>query len=164
VTESGPHVSDAAKNLVGQETHVQTFEPVTLRHIKEYMAGTGDWNPLHWDDEAAAASRHGRVVAPALMFQAVCREIVPESTLLPDGQHRDLGVEGIAGRTVLAGQEIELGKPLHVGDVVTLRERLLGIEEKEGRSGPLVIVTTEETYTSEPDVFVARTVTTRIFR
>jgi len=164
LSESGPHVSEEARNRIGHEIGVQTFEPVSMRHIKEYMAGTGDWNPLHWDEEVAAVSRHGRVVAPALMFQTVCREIVPESTLLPDGQHASLGVEGVTGRTVLAGQEIELGEPVHVGDVLTLRERLLSIEEKQGRSGPLVIVTTEERYTSEPDVFVARTVTTRIFR
>ena len=122
MTESGPHVSVAARNRIGQEIRVQTFEPVSLRHIKEYMAGTGDWNPLHRDDEAAAASRHGRLVAPVLMFQAVCREIVPEPTLLSDGQHSNLGVEGVTGRTVLAGQEIELGEPVHVGDVITLRE------------------------------------------
>jgi acyl dehydratase len=161
---TGPQVSDAARNQIGQEIRVQTFEPVSLRHIKEYLAGTGDWNPLHWDDEAAAVSRHGRLVAPVLMFQAVCRDIVAESTLLSDGQHPNLGVQGVTGRTVLAGQEIELGEPVHIGDVITLRERLLGIEEKQGRSGPLVIVTTEETYTNEPGVFVARTVTTRIFR
>jgi acyl dehydratase len=164
LTENGPHVSDVARSRIGHEIRVQSFEPVSMRHIKEYLAGTGDWNPLHWDEEVARASRHGQVVAPALMFQAVCRDIVPEPTLLSDGQHADLGVEGVTGRTVLAGQEIELGEPVHVGDVLTLRERLLGIEEKQGRSGPLVIVTTEETYTSEPDVFVARTVTTRMFR
>jgi acyl dehydratase len=150
--------------MIGHEIRVHTFEPVSMRHIKEYMAGSGDWNPLHWDEEAGAVSRHGQVVAPALMFQAVCRDIVPETTLLSDGQHSNLGIEGVTGRSVLAGQEIELGVPVHIGDVLTLRERLLGIDEKQGRSGPLVIVTTEETYTREPEVFVARTVTTRIFR
>ncbi len=164
MTDTGPHVSDAARARIGQETLRKTFEPVSLRHIKEYLAGTGDWNELHWDDGAAAASRHQTIIAPALMFQAVCREVVPESTLLGDGQHPNLGVEGVTGRTVLAGQEIELGEPVHVGDVITLRERLLSIDEKQGRSGPLVVVTTEETYTNQRDAVIARTVTTRIFR
>jgi acyl dehydratase len=160
----GPQVSDAARARIGQETLRKTFEPVSLRHIKEYMAGTGEWNELHWNDAAAAASRHGTIVAPALMFQAVCREVVPESTLFADGQHPNLGVEGVTGRTVLAGQEIELGEPVRVGDVITLRERLLAIEEKQGRSGPLVIVMTEETYTNQRQALIARTATTRIFR
>ena len=65
---------------------------------------------------------------------------------------------------MLAGQEIELFEPIYVGDVLTLREKLLSIVEKEGRSGALVIVVTEETYTKTGGVPVALTTTTRIFR
>ena len=108
-------VTEAARRKIGCETSVKTFEPVSLRHIKEYLAGTGDWNPLHWDETAAEQSRHGGLIAPALFFQAVCRELVPESTLLEDGQHPNLGVDGVTGRTVLAGQEVELGVPVRVG-------------------------------------------------
>ena len=104
------------------------------------------------------------LVAPALFFQAVCRDVVPESQLLEDGQHRTLGVEGVTGRSVLAGQDIELFEPVHVGDVLTLRETLVSITEKEGRSGPLVIVVTDETYSKTGGSLVARTTTTRIFR
>jgi len=140
------------------------FEPVSLRHIKEYAAATGDWNQLHVDERAAATGPHGRIVAPALMFQTVCREIIPEAQLMPDGQHANLGVEGVSGRAVFAGQEIELFEPVHVGDVITMQERLMGIEEKQGRSGALAIVTTEETYTNQDGGPIARTLTTRIFR
>jgi acyl dehydratase len=161
---SGPTVFPMAREKIGRQTSEQTFDPVSLRTIKEYLAGTGDWNPLHVNQTVAAASRHGRIIAPALFFQAVCRDLVPESDLLPDGQHRTLGVEGVTGQTVLAGQEIELFDPVYVGDVLTLREKLLSIEEKQGRSGPLVIVVTEETYTKSDASLVARTTTTRIFR
>lgn len=160
----GPVVSESARLKIGCETSVTTFEPVSLRHIKEYLAGTDDWNPLHWDETVAGQSRHGAVIAPALFFQAVCRELVPESALLEDGQHPNLGVDGVTGRTVMAGQEIELGIPVRVGDVLTLREKLLSIAEKEGSSGHLVVVTTEERYTNQRRELIARTVTTRIFR
>ena len=83
---------------------------------------------------------------------------------MEDGQHPNLGVDGVTGRTVLAGQEVELGVPVRVGYVSTLRERLLSIDEKQGRSGPLVVVATEESYTNQRRESIARTVTTRIFR
>jgi acyl dehydratase len=159
-----PQVLPTAWAKVGRQTSEQTFDPVSLRTIREYLAGTGDWNPLHVDEAVAAASRHGRIIAPALFFQAVCRDLVPEWELLEDGQHTTLGVEGVTGRTVLAGQDIELFDPVYVGDVLTLREKLLSIEEKQGRSGALVLVVTEETYTTSDGRLVARTTTTRIFR
>jgi acyl dehydratase len=160
----GPQVLPAARDLIGRVTFQKTFDPVSPRMIKEYVAGTGDWKPMHVDEAGAAAGRHGRIVAPALFFQAVCRDVVPESQLLEDGQHRTLGVEGVTGRSVLAGQDIELFEPVHVGDVLTLRETLVSITEKEGRSGPLVIVVTDETYSKTGGRPVARSTTTRIFR
>jgi acyl dehydratase len=157
-------VSEEARARVGQVTSRLSFEPVSLRHVKEYLSATGDWNALHFDEDVARESRHGRIIAPALLFQAVCRDIIAEHDLMPDGQHAALGVEGVTGTALFAGQEIELGEPLHLGDVLTMEERLLGIEDKQGRSGPLAIVTTEETYLKQTGALVARTVTTRIFR
>ena len=161
---TGPQIADEARSRIGQVTSRRSFEAVSLRHIKEYIAATGDWNELHHDEVAARRSRHGEIVAPVLLFQTVCREIIPEWELMPDGQHASLGVEGVTGAAVFAGQEVELGLPVHVGDVITMQEKLLGIEEKEGRSGHLAIVTTEETYTNQSGGLIATTVTTRIFR
>ena len=73
----GPQVLPAARQLIGRVTFQQTFDPVSPRTIKEYVAGMGDSNPLHVDEASAAAGRHGRIVAPALFFQAVCRDVVP---------------------------------------------------------------------------------------
>jgi acyl dehydratase len=164
VAVSGPQISDEARGRVGHVTSLRSFEPVSLRHVREYLAATGEWNPLHHDEEAARRSRHGQIVAPVFLFQTVCREIIPESELMADGQHASLGVEGVSGSAVFAGQEVELGVAVHVGDVISMEEKLIGIEEKVGRSGPLAIVTTEETYTNQAGSMIARTVTTRIFR
>ena len=58
-------------------------------------------------------------------------------------------------RTMFGGEEWEFHRPLLVGDTVTARRRLGALEEKEGRSGPFVLVRYETTFTNQRDEVVA---------
>ena len=53
---------------------------------------------------------------------------------------------------------------VHPGDVLTVTEQLADITEKQGRSGTLVLVTTEATYHNQRDVLIGRYRQTVIFR
>ena len=65
----------------------------------------------------------------------------------------------------MAGEtSIELGEPVVAGDVITVEKRLASLYEKEGRSGPLVFVDMEFTFTNQDDALVARERFTRIYR
>ena len=158
-----PYVSEEAWRNLGRE-QVSVSDPVSPRQIKEYLAGTGDWHPLHRDPEYAEGTAYGGIVAPPLFFLAACREVVPEDRLGEDGQYRDFGVPGVHGRSLAAGQEYELFAPVRVGDVITTREKVADIQEKNGRSGKLVLVTLETEFENQRGERLASARQTYIFR
>ena len=82
--------------------------------------------------------------------------MVAEEDLLDDGQYSSLGVEGVTGRTMAGGHKYEVLGQVHPGDVLTATEYLVDITEKQGRSGPLVFVTTETTYDNQHDALIGR--------
>ncbi|MCU1415622.1 MAG: hypothetical protein JWN80_2962 [Microbacteriaceae bacterium] len=153
-----PSVSDDARDVIGTVTYRHESEPLSLRQLREYVSGTGDDLAL-WADAAAAAIRP----VPPLFYHAACRPVVAESDLLEDGQYSFLGVRGVTGSTMSGGQRFEVLAPVYLGDVLSVEERLLSIDEKQGRSGPLVITTTEADYRNQRGELVARYRQTIIF-
>ena len=137
---------------------------MSLRQIKEYLAGTDDWHPLHRDAEYAAKTAYGDIIAPPLFFLAACREVVPESDLQEDGQYRGFVVPGVHGRSMVGEHEIEVIAPVRVGDIVTQREKVVEIQEKQGRSGKLIFVTTDSTFDNQRGERLATAKQTFIFR
>lgn len=137
----GPVVTDAARSRIGTVTATYRSDPVSLRQIREYLAGTGG-RPGDVDEISSGEP----VCAPPLFFHAACRPVVAEHDLLPDGQYSFLGVPGVSGRTMAGGHKYEVVAPVFVGDALTVTERLTDITEKRGSSGPLVFVTTEAEY------------------
>ncbi len=154
-----PSVSEEARQAIGTITWRHVSEPLSLRQLREYVAGTGD-DLGEWADPAAAATRP----VPPLFFHAACRPIVAEAELREDGQYAFLGVEGVEGMTMSGGMRFEIVAPVYLGDVLTVEERLGSITEKRGRSGPLVITTTLAEYRNQRGALVARYRQTIIFR
>jgi hydroxyacyl-ACP dehydratase HTD2-like protein with hotdog domain len=154
-----PSASQAARQAIGTVTWRHVSEPLSLRQLREYLAGTGD-DLAEWADQSVAGSRP----VPPLFFHAACRPVVAESDLREDGQYAFLAVPGVEGATMSGGMRFEILAPVYLGDVLTVEERLVSIEEKRGRSGPLVITTTLADYRNQSRVLVARYRQTIIFR
>jgi hypothetical protein len=157
--EQGPAVTDAARAQIGSVTAEYRSDPVSLRQIREYVAGTGGRPEEVGESDDGEPTR-----APVLFFHAACRPVVAEAVLEPDGQYPFLGVKGVSGRTMAGGHKYEVFAPVRVGDVLTVTERLADIVEKTGKSGELVFVTTESEYRNQRDELVARYRQTVIFR
>jgi 3-methylfumaryl-CoA hydratase len=65
----------------------------------------------------------------------------------------------------MAGETtVELGERIVAGDVITVQKKLARMYEKEGKSGPLVFVEMEFTFTNQRGDMVARESFTRIYR
>jgi len=156
-------MAEKARERIGDES-VAVSDPVSLRLIKEFLAGTDDWDPLYYDEEAARQGPYGEIIAPPLFYGAPLRKIVPESSLMEDGQHKSMATPGIQGRSLHGGTELEPHHPIRVGDVVTSRSQLKDIWVKEGRSGALVFQLRETRYTNQENRLLAIERGTLIFR
>ena len=159
MTPETPYMTPEAREGIGAE-RVYVSDVVSRRHILEYIVGVGD-------DEAYAAAQTASdedLAAPPMFHAAATRPVVPESSLAEDGQYVGFAVEGIVGRTLAGSQETELFAPVRVGDVITERERVAGIEEKHGRSGKLILVTLASEYTNQRGEIIARGTSVLIFR
>lgn len=137
-----PTISPSARERIGAVTAQWTSDPVSIHQLRAYLAAIGaDLSVLDREPQD--------IPVPPMFFYTLCRRIVAESALLPDGQHSDLGVEGVTGQTVAGGHKAVFHTPLRVGDVITATERVIDISEKDGRAGPLVFVTTETGYVNQ---------------
>ena len=144
-------VTDEIRSWIGRETPPWTLE-VSRLDIKRFAVATDDLNPLYMDEERAKQSRYGDLIAPPLFYMAPLTDPVPESALRADG----LPYEGKfpipptpLPRLMDGGTEIEFFVPIRAGDTLTGRCKITDIYQKEGRSGPLIFVARETTYTNQ---------------
>jgi acyl dehydratase len=140
---------------------------VTSTDIARFAHATGETNPIHFDKDAALAAGYADVVAPTL-FSYVIRmhasALVPPDQLEPDGSPT-ADVPPLASRRAMAGEtSVVLGERVVAGDTISVEKRLARMYEKEGRSGPLVFVEMEFTFTNHRGDLVARENFTRIYR
>lgn len=152
-----PYVTNEALKHIGVEK-VYVSDVVSRRHILEYIVGVGD------DTAFAATADSDELVAPPMFHAAATRKIVPESELAKDGQYKGFGVPGVVGRSLAGSQETELFAPVRVGDIITEREHVAAIDEKNGKSGKLILVTLESEYSNQNGELIARGTSTLIFR
>ena len=149
-------ITDEIRAWIGRQSPPWTIE-VTALDVKRFAVATDDSNPLYTDAERAEQSRYGGLIAPPLFYMAPLTDPVPEDELRPDG----LPYEGRfpipptpLPRLMDGGTDIEFFAPIRVGDTLTARSKIVDIYQKEGRSGPLIFVVRETTYTNQNDAVV----------
>jgi uncharacterized protein len=136
-------------------------DPVNQPMIRHWAAAFEDDNPVYTDPEAAAASRHGQIVAPPLMLQTwtmatpLIRGIGErggspvESETMADSAIAILDHAGFTA-TLASNSEFDIVRYLHLGEVVTSSTVIESIsDEKQTRIGPGHFVTWVTTYLDE---------------
>ncbi len=69
------------------------------------------------------------------------RPLTPIDELGPDGIARDASLPDLPLKRVMAGgTEMIWSRPIRPGDVLTATKTLSGIEEKQGKTGPLIFL------------------------
>ena len=143
--------------MVGQPLGEPVSAVITRREAQRYARAVGDLDPIYFDERAAADAGYDGLVAPPTF---VGHAVVEGSTL------EDLRIDGLwidrgrklrlgVSRTMFGGEEWEFRQPVLVGDTITAQRRLGGVEEKDGRSGPFVLLHYETTFTNQRDEVVA---------
>lgn len=163
-------VTPEIRNWIGRESPPTTGEPILERDIVRYALAIGDPDPMYYDVEAARRAGHRGIPAPiGYVYWCAhpwCLAISPErmqSDGLPSSSD-PLRLPLPVQRVVRGGDEYEFFRRLYAGDRVTLRRRVADVYEREGRSGQMVFVIEECTYTNDRNELVAKQKITRIYR
>jgi acyl dehydratase len=99
---TGLTMQELAVGDVAQVTHT-----VTADAIREFVAASGDDNPIHSDAAFAAGTRFGRVIAPGMLTGSFVSGVI--GTRLP------------GPGTIYLSQNLRFLRPVYVGDRVTAR-------------------------------------------
>lgn len=159
-------ITDEAKAWADRDYPDAEFE-VGRSDVQKYSHAIGETDPIHFDVAAARDAGYTDVVAPPF-FPYVIRmhaaHLVGREKLEPDGS-ATADVPPLPTTRAMAGEiTIDLGPPVVAGDTITVTKQVLDLYEKEGRSGALVFVKMEFTFTNQNGEQVAREEFTRIYR
>lgn len=173
------YVTDEVRALIGVTgPRLTAPHPLGPDGLRRFVQGAMETDPIHWDVEAAAARGYDGVVAtplyPVNAFPRPSGTPDPLDRLVddPDWDGTDLGA-GLGGlppvqvalkRVLNGGVEAEFHQLARLGDVISSQARYADIAEREGRSGPMVLVTVETTYTNQDDAVLLRARSTIIIR
>lgn len=113
---------------VSEDLFLEDFElgyTVENRHVitddivHSFCALTGDYSPLHVDDEFAKASRFGRRLVHGMLTSAYITEII--------------GMKLPGRNGIYMNQSLAFRKPVYIGDEVTIRAEIMGIDQEKSR-------------------------------
>ena len=131
------------RDLLGVEHSVGSF-PVTREMIVAFARATGETDPAFTEEEAVADSRHDDIVAPPTFCNVFLSGVARPDIKLEFG---DTGF--------FAGQAIECLAPVRPGDTLQATTKLKDVYAKTGRSGKMVFVAWETTFTNQRSETVA---------
>jgi acyl dehydratase len=126
-----------AKKLIGMEGKPKKFRyPVEYEPIRRYCAMTDDDNPLFLDPQYAAESKYGGVVLPPFAPFGIMDD-GNKDMMMSLTANADRGIPPTPGKYLInMGQEWEFFKPVHVGDWLSVTNRLGDVYIKPTRVDP----------------------------
>ena len=144
--------------LVGEPLGDAVSATITAKDAQRYARAADDLNPVYFDEAAAKAAGYRTMIAPPTYLLYATARDGTVADLRSDGLYRGGGrnVPLLVKRVMFGGQEFDFLEPACVGDTVTAQNRLKSLEQKEGSSGPFVLMVTETTYTNQDGTVIAR--------
>jgi acyl dehydratase len=170
-------LTEEVRALVGVEGPVHVAPgPIDADALRRFVQAAMEIDPIHWDEGAARARGFDGVVAPPLYplhaFPRAPGSPDPLEALAddPDWDGIELVEDGLPPievalpRLLNGGVAAEVFALARVGDRLSARSRYAEVSEREGSSGPMVLVVVETDYRNQDDVLLLRTRTTMIAR
>lgn len=138
---------------------------VTANDISKFCSGILEESPEHFDADAARSLGYPDIIAPPTFAYASTRPSPPRSAYLADGQYGFVAPPGLQHlQTMLGGQAWTLHRPAVVGDILEEHRTVLSMEEREGKTGPMAIVRTEQSFRTPEGEPVETLISTLILR
>ena len=161
MVSEGGGIAERYRHLIGTEYVFIAPEEVGRASIRKFALAVGDLNPLYVSQEEAARGPHGDVVAPPTF---IC-----ETTQYYRGQVDDEGgftdrLQLPLGQQIRASNDYVFHRLLHPDDLITARWKIEDIYEREGRTGSLLFVVIDISYTNQRDELMAENRETMVYR
>lgn len=140
---------------------------VDRREWQRWAAAVGDHNPLWFDTDAARAAGYDDVIAPPLYLQYAVLGVTALGDLRADGSSGAASGNLTfpdAPRRMAGGESTTFHRPAYHRDTLTMVRTVESIVDKQGRSGPFVLVSWHTTYMNQRDELVASATTSMIAR
>ena len=157
----GPASGLDIKGLLGREWVYTAPEGMGRASIRKYALAIGDDNPLYYDQEYASKTRYGGIIAPPTMVCETWHHMGGE--LAESGAPANRPVLEF-GAEIRGGNEYTFLRPLRPEDVLTAHWKVSDIREREGKTGKLIILQYEMTYTNQKMYTLAVHKETTLFR
>jgi acyl dehydratase len=147
-------------------TERESLGTLTESLIRRYARAVEDDNPLYHDAEYARSLGLSGVMAPPNLVPSVVSwtEGASSEHLRPDGTEVGTHLPGLPTsgvRVMGGGEEMWFHRPACAGMDLHLETRLESVEEREGKTGPMLILCYHNSYTDRhgnPVVTTYRTV------
>ena len=131
------------RSLYGVEHKAGPF-PVTLEIVRSFTQGIGETNPIFIDEDAAKAAGYSGLVAPPTLCTIFVRQVKLPSVNVNFGKS-----------SMHAGQKVQSLAPIIVGDEISASSHLKDVYAKTGRSGTMVFIVWETTFSNQRGQVVA---------
>ena len=165
-------LSEEANKFIGKSIGNVACE-VEKGAIKRFADAVGETNPLYWDEEYAAKSRYGSIIAPPGFFGWAVK-LPPGATFQRPTDISDPPEATEEMREALAkagyanvldgGIEYEFFQPVKAGDLLTAKSTIKDVREREGKTGKMAFVIIETIYYNKENEQVAVARATAIYR
>jgi acyl dehydratase len=137
VDSAAREIEKFLSGLIGPVGNPDTMA-VELGAVRKMAKAVEDYDPIHYDAEAAIQRGYRGVVAPWPLLWLFYFNAADDGINFPFGK-----------ATVHGEDEYELHEPMIVGDEITLRMAITDARLKQGRSGPLGLVVEERRFTNQ---------------
>ncbi len=152
-----PDIAEYQK-WIGYVGQPRTAAPLEADALRRFTQAIMDDDPAYYDPAAAARSKQGTIAAPPLYpvhsFRRQPGTPDPLKAVNDDPEHDGIGaasgtLQGLPAipspfkRLLNGGNEIEFFRCLAVGERAVAKPSYKNVELKQGRSGPMLIVTIE---------------------
>ncbi|MCZ6891989.1 MAG: MaoC family dehydratase N-terminal domain-containing protein [Chloroflexi bacterium] len=155
------NIAEKYRHLVGVEHTFTAPEEVGRGIIRMFAMAIDDLNPLYVNPEVAARGPYGDLVAPPTLvcetFQYYTGRVDAE------GSYADR-VRLPLGQEIRASNDYVFHRPVRPSDVVTARWKIGDIYEREGRTGHLLFLLVDISYTNQHGELLAENRETMVNR
>lgn len=171
------YLTEEIRGLIGTSAPpVKAYHPIQESEVRRFFHATMDSAPRYHDEEWAATSRYGSLVAPPAFPMHAFRRHPDEADPLDsmgnpefDGLRRELrpglpAVEVPLTRLLNGGYDYEFYRYARPGEDVTCVSTYRDIYEREGKTGTMVFIVIEDLYATADGEPLVKAMNTTILR